>query len=419
MSQTATQTAAADSPVPLRHNSGFRMLWIGQLLSDTGSTATSIAYPLLILALTGSAVLAGTVGTLTLVVQVLLGLPGGALVDRLDRRRTMIVCDLVRAAVLVVLGVLVLLHDVSWLLVLAVAIIDRAGSVLFDPAVNAALPGIVADEQLEGAWAATEARGYAASLAGPALGGALFSLGRSIPFLGDAVSYLISAATIGRIRGRFRPEPAADRAPLWREAADGIRLFGRNPLLRAVLVQAPLINFAFTGVLFTVTIALRKSGTPATTIGLAQAGIMAGGLIGALLAPRLQGRLRLSQATVAITVSATVMFGVAAFLLPSPLVAVPIAACLLLSPAANAVLFAALLRTTPEDMRGRVNSTVLLAATGLAALAPLACGLMVQHLSGRFAMLVLTGIVAVAAVICMVMPGLREAELTGARQAGD
>lgn len=233
---------AAPLPLPLRHNPGFRMLWIGQVLSDTGTYAAFIAYPLLILALTHSATVAGLVGTLRLVVELAFGLPGGALSDRLDRRLTMIVCDTTRAVVLAVLGALVLLHLVSWPVVLAVAVIDGAGSVLFDPAANAALPSIVADSQLEQAWAATEARTYAASLAGPALGGALFGLGRAIPFLGDAASYLVSAGTVSRIHGRFRPEPSKDRVGLLREAADGVRVVWQHPLLRTVIVQAPLVN---------------------------------------------------------------------------------------------------------------------------------------------------------------------------------
>ncbi len=408
--QHAGAEPAGPAPVPLRRNAGFRMLWIGQLLSDTGSTAGAIAYPLLILALTHSPAIAGVAGSVTAVVQILLGLPGGALADRLDRRRTMIGCDLIRAGVLAVLGVLVLLHEVDWLLVLAVAVVDRAGSVIFDPAANAALPGIVADQQLEEAWAATEARSYAASLAGPAIGGALYGLGRAIPFLGDALSYLVSAATVSRIRGRFRAEPTTERTGLWREAAEGIQLVRRNPLLRAVVIQAPLINFAFTGVIFTITLALRRNGTPAGAIGLAQAGIMAGGLIGAIVAPKLQGRLRLSQLIVALAASSTVLFAVSALLLPSLLVAVPVAIALLLSPTGNAALFAALLRAAPEEMRGRVNSTVLLAATALAALAPLVSGLLIQHVSGRFALLFFTVTIGLAALLCIFSRGLRAAE---------
>jgi MFS family permease len=292
-----------ERPVPLRRNAGFQFLWTGQILSDTGSGAGQLAYPLLILALTHSPVLAGVVGTATSVAQLSLQLPAGALSDRLDRRLTMIICDTLRAVLLAVLGVLVVLHLAAWPTVLLVAVLDSAADVIFMPAATAALPQIVDAGQLEQAWAATEGRTYAAGLAGPALGGLLFGIGRALPFLGDAVSYLISAATVSRIRGRFRPEQAAERKGLWHEVLDGVRFVWRTPLLRAVVAQAPLVNFAFTGVLFTITVALRRHGTAPGIIGLVQAGIAAGGLAGAVIAPWLQRRLRLSRLVLLFTVA--------------------------------------------------------------------------------------------------------------------
>jgi MFS family permease len=406
---TAPAAAARPGPVPLRHNGGFRMLWIGQVLSDTGTDAALIAYPLLILALTGSATIAGAVGTARLAAQLLLGLPGGALSDRFDRRLTMIACDCIRAAVLGLLAGLVLAHLVTWPVVLAVSVIDGAANVLFDPSASAALPGIVADEQLERAWAATEARTYGASLAGPALGGFLFGLGRAVPFLGDTLSYLVSAGTVSRIRGRFRPDRTGKHTGLWHEAAEGIRLVWSHQLLRTVVIQAPLVNFAFNGVIFTITLALRQHGTAPGVIGLVQAAIAVGGLLGALAAPTLQGRLPLRRVVIMLTVAGTALFAVAALVLPSPLVAVPVALTLLLAPAANAALFAAMLRAAPDNVRGRVNNTVTQAAMGLAALAPLTAGLLVQHFSGRWALTAFAAAIGAAAILCTVMPGLRDA----------
>lgn len=143
------QAPAEPSAPPLGRNRGFRWLWIGQVVSDTGTEAALIAYPLLVLALTHSAVIAGLVGTVRLVVQLILGLPGGAISDRLDRRLTMIVCDTGRAAVLALLAVLVLVHLATWPVVLVVAVIDGGAGVLFDPSASAALPAIVADQQLD------------------------------------------------------------------------------------------------------------------------------------------------------------------------------------------------------------------------------------------------------------------------------
>ncbi len=386
------------------------MLWIGQLLSGTGTQIGMLAYPLLILALTHSAVLAGVVGTARAITLLCLQLPAGALADRFDRRLTMIICDSVRAVLLAVLGILIAVHLASWPVVLVVSLIEGGAGAIFDPAAAAALPGIVPDGQLEQAWAATEARTFGAGLAGPALGGVLFGLGRAVPFLADAVSYAASFGTVSRIRGRFRPENAAGRKALWREVADGLQLVWRVPILRAVVITAPLVNFAFTGVIFTITLALRQHGTSTAVIGLVQAAIAAGGLLGAVVAPRLQGRMRLGTLATAITLAGALLFGAAALLIPSPLVAAPVAIALLLAPAANAALFAATLRSAPGEMRGRVTNTVLMVATALASLAPLIAGLLVQHVSGAWAVGVFAATTAIAAVLCLILPGLRQAE---------
>ncbi|MFE2423373.1 MFS transporter [Streptomyces hokutonensis] len=412
MSDASGIEIATDVPrqVPLRRNRGFRMLWIGQLLSDTGTQISGIAYPLLILALTHSAVLAGVVGTVRAITVLCVQLPAGALSDRFDRRLTMIVCDITRAVLLALLGILIALGAASWQVVLAVSLIEGAAGAVFDPSAAAALPGIVPDEQLEQAWAASEGRTYGASLAGPALGGVLFGVGRAVPFLADAISFAVSFGTVSRIRGRFRPEKAAVRKSLWREVTDGLQLVWQVPILRAAVIQTPLVNFAFSGVIFSITLAMQQHGTSTAVIGLVQAGIAAGGLLGAVVAPRLQGRVRLATLTTTITLAAALLFGAAALFIPSPLVAAPVALALLLAPAANGALVAVVLRSAPEDMRGRVISTVMMAATALATLAPLIAGLIVQHASGAWAVGAFAAATAVAAVLCLVLPGFRHAE---------
>jgi MFS transporter len=271
----------------------------------------------------------------------------------------------------------------------------------------------VADEQLEQAWAATEARTFGASLAGPALGGVLYGLGRAVPFLADAVSYAVSFGTVRSLRGRFRPQTAAARKPLWREVADGLRLVWRVPVLRAVMITAPLVNFAFNGVIFTVTLALRQHGTPAPVIGLVQAGIAAGGLLGAVVAPWLQGRLSLRALVTAIDLAGALLFGAAALLIPSPLLAVPLAAAFLLTPAVNAALVAVMLRAAPREMHGRVSNTLLMVVTALATLSPLTAGLLVQHVSGAWATGAFAAALVVAGLLCLLLPGLRSPAVPG------
>lgn len=408
--EPADDARSSSDVAPLRRNRNFRLLWIGQVLSDIGSEVGGIAYPLLVLSLTGSAVTAGLVATVASLAAFVVRLPAGSLVDRVDRRRVMVVCDAVRAAVLGALALGVALHVVDWPAVLVAAVVDRLGDTLFTPASISVLPTIVPSPQLEAAWAATEARQYAAGLAGPALGGLLYTFGAAVPFVGDTVSYGVSAVTSARMTGEFGSTRMRDtHTGLWKEALEGIRVIWHDSLLRSVIVQAPLINFMFTGVVFTVTLSLRANGSSGVAIGVAQSVIMVGGLLGAIAAPRIQGRFSLWQLVVVLTGSATVFLLIAAGLSPSPLIAIPIAVPFFVSPTTNAGLFAAMLRRTPEALRGRVNNALLQLATGLAALAPFVAGLLVEHLTPAWAMGAFAAGMGLCTVLALLLPGLRSA----------
>jgi MFS family permease len=397
--------------VPLRRNRNFQLLWTGQVLSDLGSQIGALAYTLLVYALTKSAVIAGSVGTIVSVTAFAVRLPAGALADRYDHRRSMIVCDLIRAGVLAALAIGIVAHVVTWPVVLLVATIDRVGDTFFFPASTAALPSVVDDAQLEGAWAATEARGYAANLAGPSIGGILYGIGRAVPFVGDAISYGISVLTSSAMKGDFAPPPSsAPRKGLWSEAFEGVRVMIHDDLLRAVIIQAPLINLGFSGVIYTVILGLRHGGVAPSVIGLTESGIVVGGLLGAIVAPRIQGRFTLHTLVVGITGIGAVTVAVAAVVMPSPLVAIPIAIPFFLAPTANAALFAVMLRRAPEAMRGRVNNAVIQAATGLATLAPVVSGLLVEHVSSNWAMGAFAAVLCVSAVMALSLRSLRSAE---------
>jgi hypothetical protein len=390
----------------LRANRNFRLLWIGQVLSDLGTQIGTLAYPLLVLALTHSALIAGAVGTTASVAGFSVRLPAGALADRLDRRRTMVVCDGARLAALAALAALVATHAVAWPVVMVVAVVDRVGDTLFTPASMAALPLIVPDEQLESAWAVTEGRQFAVNIAGPPLGGVLYGLGRSLPFVADAVSYAVSVLTCRRLEGDFAsPADPESQRGLWAEAFDGLRHLWDDSFLRAVVIQAPLINFAINGAIFTVILGLRRNGSSAVVVGGAEAVIMVGGMLGALAAPQIRSRVTVRQSVYLFAGPGGLLVLAAAAIMPSPAVAIPLAIPLVISPATNAALFALLLRRTPPAMHGRVNNGLLQIATALAALAPLVSGLVVEQASARWAMaLFAVALLAVGPIALVFLP---------------
>jgi MFS family permease len=136
---------AAGEDHPLRRNRDFNLLWVGQVVSDLGANVSAIAFPLLVLATTGSPARAGIVAAAANLPLVVLAVPVGALVDRWDPKRVMIVADCARCVALASLGLTVALDAVTFGHIVGVAFVEGIGFVFFLVAEGSALPKVVAD----------------------------------------------------------------------------------------------------------------------------------------------------------------------------------------------------------------------------------------------------------------------------------
>src|SRR5215467_367803 len=165
----------------LRHNRDFVLLQAGQLLSTLGGSFTAVAYPLLILGLTGSPAKAGLVSAARIVGAPLLILPAGIAADRFDRRWIMLAADALRALAVGSIAVLVALHPVFWPLPL-LAFVEGAGEAFFAACSGGALRSVVQPDQLPDAISVQTGRAAVVGIAGPPVGGALFGVGRAVPF---------------------------------------------------------------------------------------------------------------------------------------------------------------------------------------------------------------------------------------------
>jgi MFS family permease len=157
---------AAIEEHPLRRNRDFDLLWVGQAGSELGAHVSAIAFPLLVLATTGSPVRAGIVSAAGTLPDLVLAVPAGALVDRWNQKRVMIVTDSVCAAAFGSLGLAVALDALTFGHIVAVAFIEGVGFVLFEVAEGSALQKVVADHHLDAALARNSARAHTAALAG-------------------------------------------------------------------------------------------------------------------------------------------------------------------------------------------------------------------------------------------------------------
>src|SRR5712692_5905971 len=173
----------------LWRNRDYMLLWGGQVVSTVGSAASSIVYPLLILALTDSPAAAGIASALRALPYVVFSLPVGALIDRWDRKRVMILCDIGRALTAASIPVAMAFDALTLWQLYAATTIEGSLYVFFNIAEVAALPRVVAQGELPQAAAQNEAGFGAANIVGPSLGTLLYqALGRAVPFIADAVS---------------------------------------------------------------------------------------------------------------------------------------------------------------------------------------------------------------------------------------
>jgi predicted MFS family arabinose efflux permease len=280
----------------------FGLLWAGGLISETGDWFLLVGLPVWVLQLTGSSLVTATVFLVGLLPALVVGPLAGVLVDRWDRRRTLVAVSLAQAAFLLPL-LAVDGRNRLWIVYLVMAV-EAALAQLNDPARNALVPSLVARADLVGANALIGLNSNLARLVGSPLGGILVEVA-GLPGLvvGDAASFLLGAALIALVRpdagGSDRapevvhsPRPDPRRAGVVREWVDGLRVTVGDPGLRWGLVVNGLAGVAqgiFT-VLF-VLFVTRVLGGDGADVGLLRGVQAIGGLLGGVLVVGLATRL--------------------------------------------------------------------------------------------------------------------------------
>ncbi|MER7667982.1 MFS transporter [Kitasatospora sp. NPDC096128] len=404
--QAAPAPADPPPPVPLRRNLRFQALWIGQSCATLGMRIGDTAFPLLVLALTGSSTAAGAFAAVEMATALLLGVHGGVVADRRDRRRVLLVADTARLLALASIPAALAFGRPSLVHLLVVAAVIGATVAYTGPIRLLALRSVVSPEQLPQALAQDEARMSGAALAGPPLAGFLFGLGRSVPFLGAAFASLVSL--VSALVVRF-PSPAVPQQREKGGALAGFRVLAGSPLLRPALAVLLVINLTGAALLLPVMVLLREHGTSSGGIGLALAGEAVGALAGAALVSRLH---RLAGPGVLLLVVAWTAVPVPlAPLLPGGAVTVFVALFVVGAgvPSLRVMLDLLVFRQVPDELRGRViAATVTLLTAGMPAGA-FAAGLLLDHLSPTAALASIAGVLALALVPATASLTLRRA----------
>src|SRR5581483_6501250 len=218
--------------VPLWRNRNYLLLQGGQIVSYIGNQQQFIALPLLVLALTGSIVQAGLAIGLNTIASIVVSPIAGVLVDRWNRKTTMLLCDAGRMCVIATIPLAFWLHVLTVPQIYVAVVIASILGTLFSVANAAALPNVVTQEQLPAALAQAQAAFTSVRVVGSLIGGALYTIGKVIPFFVNAVSFGVSVLSLGIMRGNFQSKQEGSHQPLHQAIAEGFAWLWKQPLLR-------------------------------------------------------------------------------------------------------------------------------------------------------------------------------------------
>lgn len=345
-------------------NRDFRYLWIGNTTSTTGFFVVTVIFDWYIYSATHQTLLLATLGVVEFVPMLTLGIIAGAFVDRHDRRKIMIMSNLVRATSLAALAVYVLIWGFNAVLLLTTVFMLSALSTLFEPASEAILPSVVAGPELSAANGALTVGSTVAQFVGSPLGGALiffFGVGSGLIF--NSVTYAFSALCVSLLSVPLLMQPARDgtrsesaETPFFSDVVAGFRYLRTQRALLLLTLTTMVINFFSFYNLYIVVYSTTLLHAGPATYGI----LLGAGAVGAAVGGLLANRLTLDR-TPGITVPvAWALSGlplVTLILLPFlPLALASMFAEGLASALVNITFLSVVQRTVPDRMLGRYLS---------------------------------------------------------------
>ena len=371
---------------PLRASRDLRLLLLGEFLTGLGTQAALVALPYQLYTQTGSAFLTGLLGGVELIPLIAAGLYGGAIADRMDRRKLLLSVQLGLVACAGSLAAGALSGDPPvWLLYVLGGLLAGFGSVE-GVTRTAIVPNLVAPEQLRGAIALAFGLYQLTAVIGPAAGGLLIAAGGvEVAYSVDALSCLAMAAAVYRMRPQPPHGEHAAGTGIWQSITEGLRFVRRNEALKgSFAIDLFAMTFGMPRALFPV-LALSVYHAGAAGTGALYAAVSAGATVAALTTGWLVHARRLGR----IVIYAVAAWGLAiaaAGIVDSLWLAV---GCLFVAGAADSV--SAVCRSTinqtvtPDALRGRMSSVFMLVVTSGPRLGDLESGIVASATNARFA----------------------------------
>lgn len=272
----------------------FRLLMLGSTVSMLGSRITTIAYPMLVLYMKGSPFVAGVVAFAATAPSLVVFIPAGALVDRWDSRRTMLVSKAGRGAAI---GAVVAMWRLGLLtvpLLIALAVIEETLEAFSTLAERRYVRSLVEPAEASSAMVRIEARTHVAVLAGRPLGGFFFGLAPMLPFAADALSFAFSVWTIiriGSIRALIGRPQKALKGQLRDDVSNGLKWLNNNKYARSAVISSAVVTLTSQALIIIFIAAAHYRQLAPAVVGIALAASGAGGALGSVALKPVAARL--------------------------------------------------------------------------------------------------------------------------------
>jgi len=388
----------------------FTRFYLGQALSYLGDGLRTIAIPLLVFKLTGSAVSLGVTFALEITPFALFSLVGGSLADRLERRKIMLVCDGVRFTIMLLFALAYATHLLTLPLLYAGVVLLAICGAIFLGCQSPSIPYLLGKDGAKSAVAALFATEQGVNLIAPPVGGALFNLVGPMPALAlNALTYLTSQVSIASVKdfGPERPSGLPDFGEIAADVVAGWRFVMRDAALRTLTFAQLVMNaFAVMGFVVIIPYLKREFSASDQLVGLAFGAISIGTVIGSVVSGRTQwpfGKaLTLAFVFDSLCWSPTIWTRS----LPVAIVAMTVSAACGIYAVSSLVAWR--MRIIPEEMVGRVFGVIRLVVIIGMLPGSLAGGVISDRYGTRAAMLISTIGYAALAIGLFTMKSLRE-----------
>jgi DHA3 family tetracycline resistance protein-like MFS transporter len=398
----------------------FALLWSGMSISLLGDGLFFVALAWQAYELTSNPSAFGLIGLAWTAPMVALLLLGGVVADRFDRRRVMVVSDLVRGLAVAAMGVLALTYQLELWHLVALTAVYGAGDALFPPAFGAIVPDLVPGDLLVQANSVDQlVRPLMLQLAGPALSGVLVdAVGAGTVFLVDAGTFAVSMGAVLLMRPVLRRREA-EPAGVLAEMREGLRFVRSQTWMWGTLVAAGLFLLVWLGpfdVLLPYVIKNELGGS-ARDLGL----VFASAGLGAILAAITMAQRRLPRRMItfmyvgwSVSVAGPIVYGLAEDVWPMMLMALFAGA----GASAGTVVWMTLLqRTVPRELLGRVTSLDWFVSVSLAPISFAIAGPVAGELGARETLVGAGVLGTVIMVVALAWPGMRDLERRPLEQA--